>query len=314
MLLSLTVKELNQVLEKKLRTSWEYFSKAILYKKDGLDEFESWLCNDGWSEAFTSKEYNKKYRPVIIIQSFREVRSLMIKQQLYLIRKKQIDALFHKVLQAIAPSTIEQLLKENSSWSSLLKQGIAGVNKEFSVTLPISIIQDFEPDLDNNVWLSQWLVKPHFQKYKLFIENLTDEMTKQKMIETCIAMLKKQTHHHHSKRVFFQIVSYHKKYDVGMNQLYLTIDPLHLSEEEEVFINDLIAAQHPKITSLLHQFIERLVEKKSRTHYLKAINYLTMLEKLYITKEPFFQEYLTLLMKKYSRYTSFTKELSNVTK
>ncbi|MBU9721836.1 MULTISPECIES: hypothetical protein [Bacillaceae] len=306
---SLSANELYIYINEKLSKELTLYSQIIFFEENGLLTFSNWLNGQGWNrELKLSAKKANKYEPVIKLLCLREIRSLLIKKQLYTLRKKQLGKLVQETLASSQSESFKIVFNENSTWSELLDQCCNMIIAEFNIEVPSKLCNDEDPESIKG-WLNRWLTSPHFQKYKYFIESIDDDKEKNKAIDLAISMLKRQLHQDHVKRVYYSIIMYHQRLEEGITELRSISDPLHLSEEEYKFLTLLIKIKHTETPSILHQVIERLIVRKTRSHYVQAVAYINILRRFYDGNSSQFQEYLIILKNKFSRYSSFIKEL-----
>lgn len=87
--------------------------------------------------------------------------------------------------------------------------------------------------------------------------------------------------------------------------------PLQLSDEKKQFLQTLEQEKGEVLIPLYHQFIVRLIEKKSRQHYEEAVKYMKRLENLYKKENQLhvFQNYLIKMKEKYKTYRALLQEM-----
>ncbi|MDQ0257994.1 hypothetical protein J2S74_005457 [Evansella vedderi] len=310
-----TSNEIEQLLRDYLESEWNHFGEIIFSHSDGVGLFSQWIHSQRWIDSLPiSPKESRKYAPAIICYSFREIRSRMIEKGLFMLRKKKLEMLLQSTLSSFPLEVYDSLLNENTGWSRLFTTTINAMEREFSITLPsIKANKSSHKAISSQDWLNSWLVRPHFPKYKHYYESIGDK-GEQKFLETKAKnKLRVQAHHPHVKRVYFSLLAYHQCYEEGMDELFRSVsDPLHLTPEEKQFLDRLLQYHHPRLRSLLHHFIERLVERKTKQHYKEAIKYIIMLEEIYKREHLVerFHTYVKILKKRYERFSSFQKELA----
>ncbi|TMW71496.1 hypothetical protein [Alteribacter natronophilus] len=159
-------------------------------------------------------------------------------------------------------------------------------------------------------WLQSWFSRPHAASYKkkcLEIPQKDRNALQERVLDT----LSQFRHHPGTRRVWFQLLLFHERYEDGLASLLADEpDPLKCSADEKA----LIAASVADETAIpfLHQWTERLIEKRTAAHYKEAGNCLSLLEQAYRNhgRKSRFHEWLEILHRRYARFTAFRKELT----
>ncbi|WP_026690305.1 hypothetical protein [Alteribacter aurantiacus] len=159
-------------------------------------------------------------------------------------------------------------------------------------------------------WIDTWNTAPHAEKYKAYYRSLTNTEFQYHASKEALETLRDHRLHPGTKRVYFELLAFHEKWEQGLRDLLADEkDPLVSTPEQRSFIKG--SLRHPVSFSFLHQWIERLIEKRTRPHYQEAIHFLLVLKDAYNEQgnEDRFKIWLNVLRKKYTSYHAFRKEL-----
>lgn len=166
-------------------------------------------------------------------------------------------------------------------------------------------------ELLSDVW-DRWLMAPSFQRFSALTahENPTK---KAQILEYVLPKLKNQLHQSQSVQVYIKLLMEAQLFEKAA-EFFLMYErnPLRLQDDKKQLLDEM-KVKAPKLTMpVLHQFVVRLVEKKSRAHYEKAASYVKELKQLYIEENSLdrFQEYMRLMKSEYKTYRAFIKELN----
>lgn len=185
-----------------------------------------------------------------------------------------------------------------------------------SVFMPYTKLNDQAENVESiEAWARMWLTRPHFTKYKAYFNQLSTIQTKQSLKHIVMTELVQQQHHPPTRRTLFQILGFHKEFETALTLWKQTHNELFPMSFEEKQLLDTIAEEE---TELIIPFyihgIEQLIEKKSSSTYKLAFSLLSELYHymLKLKKEEQFTLFITLLSKKYKRYTAFHEELTSL--
>ncbi|ADU31205.1 hypothetical protein [Evansella cellulosilytica] len=297
--------ELCNYLYNQLHVEWENYAKIIFHQKQGTALFYKWLKNIS-EEHIKVIDLENEHYIVIILYSYLQVRLNMIDSGLFSLRKRKMDELLQQLLDEILP-TIKASAMKNEPFFELLNDTLNNLAVHHHYKDRNSVTQTMED------WLKDWIVRPHFPKYKTYYTTLDDE-SQEKLAHLASNKLFKQVHHPHVRRVYFRLLYFHSHLSDGYEELFrATSDPLMLTPEEKDFLQLLEEKMEEYYLSLVHHFIERLIEKRTRKHYHEAIMYIEKLRLIYSQQqnEVYFETFISLLQDKYERFTSFQKELTS---
>ncbi|WP_416151295.1 hypothetical protein ACM26V_10100 [Salipaludibacillus sp. HK11] len=249
-----------------------------------------------------------QWKLIIILLLFNKLRNQLVIKGHYSFRKKEIENLLYDMLKQCPQGTLTSI-HENDTFHELITKA----EQDFSHLKQLKQIDLNLPDTrSNDAWLNQWLTRPHFSKYKNYYYQLSSELEKEKVQNQVIENLFQLQAHPPTRRTFFQIIAFHKSFEHAINAwLYYPQDPLTLSREEQDVIKTIAEERSDLAIPLYMQWIEVLIEKKTSSHYQKAIFLIKELNKLMkqTGRQEEFTSFLLLLKKKYRRYVAFYEEL-----
>ncbi|RNA70077.1 hypothetical protein [Alteribacter keqinensis] len=159
-------------------------------------------------------------------------------------------------------------------------------------------------------WLTAWKTRPHAEKYKQFYHSIQNSEDQAHLKKHALGELRPHRLHPGVKRVYFALLAFHEEWDIGLTHLLADdSDPLACIPEQLTFIKKSLPS--PAVVAFLHQWIERLIEKRTGSHYKEAVRYVAILQDLYEKsgRAGRFDEWLVILRTRYSGYTAFRKEL-----
>ncbi|MGJ9382548.1 hypothetical protein [Salipaludibacillus sp. CF4.18] len=175
-------------------------------------------------------------------------------------------------------------------------------------------IPSFTFDIKNDieVWLSNWMIRPHFAMYKDYYEHIEYKEAKFFLVDRVIEELQKQIAHRPVRRTLFQLLSYHHRYEQGIELWSLSpCDPSMLSMEEQQFFKLIRKNNSHLAIPLYMHWIERLIEKKTKKHYESSVVLLKDLQAILgdLDCPEQFQLFLFVLQKRYKGFAALQKEL-----
>ncbi|SDZ02155.1 hypothetical protein SAMN05421736_105112 [Evansella caseinilytica] len=295
-----------------LTSDWENFAKIVSFHQNGIEQLEQWLLRKRWRESLAvSEEEAAVFAPFVVMLSFQEIRKKTIATRFFSLRKAKLEAALQRIINDFPPAPFD-IIRKDRNLAPLFRQLSEAMKKEFHFIFPQQEETADEAERENDQeWLSKWAVRPHFPVYLRYYENIENKQLKSNFQKLAADMLKKQSHHPHVRRVYYRLLDYHRNYEEGIEALFHSIDdPLSLTPEEKQFIKKARDNGSYDIRVLIHHFIERFIERKTKRHYSEAINYIQLLQQDYAKDdEGYFAAYLAALQQKYSRLASFQKEL-----
>ncbi|WP_096189434.1 hypothetical protein [Evansella halocellulosilytica] len=305
--------QLKTLLQNEFSDKWSYLAHNLSFQKNGLNSFRTWCESQSWGAQLSlSKEETNDIFPLFLLYSFIQIRHRMISLGTYSFRKKSIEPY---IVKSMNESNHSFLLHTYSNWTKLLLEDKNTV-KQFCPQLFNLKETRNDDELKTKTavdeWLLHWVSRPHIEKYINQYEKTKNEQLRVHFKNQAILILKERIFLESTRRVFIQLLAYHKCSYESINYFLLHVhDPLKLCIHGEQLLS-FIKSEHPESTvKVLIQFIERLVEHKTRSHYTKAIEYLNELQQLFQTlgKSEQFYSVINLLKGRYSRYHSLQKEL-----
>ncbi|MDT8859599.1 hypothetical protein N0O92_05080 [Alkalihalobacillus sp. MEB130] len=192
--------------------------------------------------------------------------------------------------------------KKNSHYGSLQKYV-----DEMNSVLPVS---SKEQEL---IW-ERWLLSPNFERFQTYSKHLSLEQ-QEDLLDRLLPELEQRLHQLEAAKTYEKLLLHYKKYEVAVRYLLKhERDPLRLREEKVQLLQAIQSHDIALARPVYHQFIVRLVEKKSRIYYEQAASYLKELQSLYVEEEDqiLFASYVKRLKKMYRTYRAFVEEMKRI--
>lgn len=164
-----------------------------------------------------------------------------------------------------------------------------------------------------HVWQA-WLQNPTFEGYKNIQATFSAE-EKNTSLNYILNILQQNLLFPPIQQTYVKILSYERRYEeIARYMLTYERQPLLLSEEKKACLQAMEKHTPQLLLPVYHQFVVRLIERKTRSHYEEAIRYMKKLQKLYnvLNKHDVFLQYLHQLKKKYQSYRALIQELKNI--
>ncbi|MCR6111425.1 hypothetical protein HXA35_13835 [Bacillus sp. A301a_S52] len=248
---------------------------------------------------------------LIVLKSFLELRSCLVKQGFYSFRKKETEDLLQLFFEQFNQDLLTNVIKSNE-YTAVIQEA----QRFFSTNIsPYTKLNENEESTESiEAWAKVWLIRPHFSKYKSYYEQLPTIQLQHLLKNFVIKDLVQQHHHPPTRRTLFKILGFHKEFKTALTiwkHSHDEIFPMNLEERQLV---DIIGEEETRlIFPYYFHWIEQLIEKKTSSSYKLAI---TLLSELYhhalkLKKQDQFTLFMTFLCKKYKRYTAFYKELTS---
>lgn len=253
-----------------------------------------------------------QWQMIMMILIFRELRNRMVERGFYSFHRRAVEKLFIDMIQLFPLDTIYSMY-QNESLQSILEQ----TEQDFSSIKQLKLFQVNVPDKskDHDLWIKQWLTRPHFSKYKQYYNELSSLIEKNHLQEIVIQKLFQLQAHPPTRRTLYQIIEFHDDFIQGIaGWLHYPQDPLNLSREEQQLFSRICQEREDLAIPLYMQWAERLIEKKTSQHYKKAISLLIELKTVltFAGNEKEFQQFIAILKKRFKGYAAFYEELKDL--
>lgn len=163
------------------------------------------------------------------------------------------------------------------------------------------------------VW-NEWLTEPRFSTYKNKIGKVKKD-EKEDVLTYILPKIEKQLLRLPTEATYFQIVRIEKQFDRGMNVLLkYKKDPTALTPEIEHFLAEVTKQNAELLLPFYHQVVDRLVNKKSRIHYVDAVYYIKQLKLIYqkMNNTNLYNQFIFGLKQRYKSYRAFIQELNSI--
>ncbi|ERN52713.1 hypothetical protein M3689_01940 [Alkalihalophilus marmarensis] len=165
----------------------------------------------------------------------------------------------------------------------------------------------------STVW-RRWLLSPSFTRFQSLFVHVPEE-DQETLLYELLAELKKSLHQTETTLTYLRILREYKMFNEAASYfLIFEHDPLRLHQEKKDLLKD-IELSYPQLAKPIHhQFIVRLVEKKSRVHYEAAVSSIKLLQKIYerLEENEQFYHYIAKMRKQYRTYRAFVEELKKI--
>ncbi|MED3645341.1 SWIM zinc finger family protein [Halalkalibacterium halodurans] len=162
----------------------------------------------------------------------------------------------------------------------------------------------------SNVW-ARWLQQPSYQRLLSLTKNWSKEK-RSALIQELLPALKNQLEQMPSRIAYIKLLTLEKRAEEGANYLlqYET-EPFRLRPEVNELLQMIQCENRELLFPVYHQFVLRLIEKKSRPHYEEAVHFLKILHCLYKETEDKerFHQYIRRLKYTYKSYRALLEEL-----
>jgi len=178
---------------------------------------------------------------------------------------------------------------------------------EMNTVIPISTKEQ------NSIW-NRWLLSPNYQRFLTYSKHLTSSQQNE-LIERLLPELELRLHQTEAAKTYEKILLAYGKFELAASYfLKYERDPTRLRDEKQELLTALKKHRPDLARPIYHQFIVRLVEKKSRIHYEQAASYIKELKSLYQNEkdQAIFAIYLSKLKKMYRTYRAFVEELKRI--
>lgn len=159
-----------------------------------------------------------------------------------------------------------------------------------------------------------WLQNPTFERYKI-IQASCSSKERQNNLAYLLPILKKHLYSTQVQRIYLNILYYEKLYEPIIEyMLHFEHQPLALTDEKKTILTNIEKENMRLLLPVYHQFIVRLIEKKTKRHYTAAISYMKKLRKIYqqLNEQRLFEKYLEQMQQKYKSYRALIQEMKKL--
>ncbi|UOE93218.1 hypothetical protein [Alkalihalobacillus sp. LMS39] len=168
-------------------------------------------------------------------------------------------------------------------------------------------------DISDVIW-GKWLQQPSLQKYKLLKQQYGLGPNEERL-PSLLRSLKQQLHNPTTERLLLQLLLVEEQIDEAVEYfLMFEKSPLQLNDEKKQLLAMIQTRQPKAAIPIYHQFIVRLVERKTRQHYEEAVVYMKQLQSIYKTIGEIdqFYEYIRQLKQLYKTYRALIQEMKTI--
>ncbi|WP_100373552.1 hypothetical protein [Bacillus sp. FJAT-45037] len=163
------------------------------------------------------------------------------------------------------------------------------------------------------VW-KRWLLQPSFQRFLSLLTHVpADE--RDALVDQLLHELKQSLHQTETVITYIRMLKEYEKYEEASAFFLIhEHDPLRLHQEKKDLLKRIEQHKPSLAKPIHHQFVIRLVEKKSRVHYEAAVGSIRTLQELYLKTDErtLFFHYLARMKKQYRTYRAFVEELKTI--
>ncbi|MFB4210824.1 hypothetical protein ACE1TH_02770 [Shouchella sp. JSM 1781072] len=157
----------------------------------------------------------------------------------------------------------------------------------------------------------RWLKAPSFKRFQTLMSHYSEQQ-KELVLDYLLPPLERRLFSEANKLVYAQILIQYPDYD-RTQQYFLQheTNPLDLHEQKQQLLEQLVQERPALSLPVVHQFIIRLAEKRTRKYYVEAAEYVEKLASIYkrMNKTERYQQYKQALYKRYQSYRAFIEEL-----
>lgn len=157
----------------------------------------------------------------------------------------------------------------------------------------------------------RWLHAPSIKRFNSLIAPLSSDQV-EAVLSYILPKLADLLHTDAAKLAYVQLLHQYSYY-VEARDYFLTAEPNPISmQEPKIRLLKTLAQQEPTLAlPVYHQFIVRLVEKRSRKHYVEAADYTMELKSIYsaLGQQDIYVYFTQELKRSYKSYRAFIEEL-----
>lgn len=232
----------------------------------------------------------------------------------------------HVILKRRSPHNEEdvlahfELLKERERWMTIKHWGESLFPAKHRVGAILQpIFDEMTAALATNereqkdIW-ERWLQFPSFSRFLTYTKYMQKE-EKEKLFFRLLPHLEEMLHVKEAETSYVKLLLHFHQYERVADYFALYVhDPSRLRPEQQEWLSTLQTEQPELAIRVYHQFVIRLVVKKTRAHYKEAVSYLQRLQKLYEKTEQLdrFFDFIHKLKRHYRTYRAFVEELKRV--
>ncbi|WP_078555298.1 hypothetical protein [Bacillus alkalicellulosilyticus] len=209
------------------------------------------------------------------------------------------------------------LLQEREEWD-MLKSWLSYFKSNWKNDPIVERIYDQmvlhlnEKPKDHFVIWEKWLKTPSFKSY---LANKQKYQIAESDISHILSILHGDLFNPAIERLYLQILNEEKRITEAVS-FFLLVEknPLQLAEEKVNLLSLINKEQPEKLIAIYHQFVIRLVEKKTRQHYEEAVVFIGKLQRLYkkLDKQSEFSSYIQKLKQHYRTYRALIQEMKSL--
>ncbi|MBU8908360.1 SWIM zinc finger family protein [Desertibacillus haloalkaliphilus] len=158
-----------------------------------------------------------------------------------------------------------------------------------------------------------WLQSPSYSTYLQRMKDFADY--KEEALDYILPRLEEQLYVPKIEQLYYKILLNEGQTKKAIARLLTNeTEPSLLSDEKKQVINYAKKSAPEQLLPLYHQFIVRLIEKKSRSHYEQAVSHMKELQLIYeqLGLSDRFHSYISQLRTKYKTYRALLQEMKKI--
>lgn len=226
----------------------------------------------------------------------------------------------HVILQKQAPYAGEQLrfhfqlFKERERWETM-KHWVDTLLSDDGTTALAPFIDEMNAVLAKDerhrqqIW-ERWLYNPSFSRFLTLTRDL-DEGERLRVFLNLQEKLEERLHDNKTKTTYVQLLVHFRQFERLTD--FFTLYEYDDAKYREA-LNTLQKEAPDYLKRVYHQWIVRLIAKKTRLHYREAVDFIQKLKTLYdrTDESDRFRQYVAQLQRHYRTYRAFLEELKRV--
>ncbi|WP_209121858.1 hypothetical protein [Alkalihalobacillus sp. BA299] len=177
-----------------------------------------------------------------------------------------------------------------------------------------SLLKDKKNSFDFTNHLAKWLNRPTLQSY-IKLSKSIEGKDRSLLFKKVKENLGEQLSYPTIQKLYIEIILYEQKWEEAI-YYFLNEEPhpFQLSDEKQQLLEQLEKQLPERTIPIYHQFIVRLVEKKMRSHYSDAVQFMKKLKLLYERTNQLerFYEFISMFNQTYKTYRALIQEMKTI--
>ncbi len=163
------------------------------------------------------------------------------------------------------------------------------------------------------IW-NRWLLAPSYNRFRSLTRHL-EQQEVENIVDELLPKMRERFHQIETVSTYMKLLHSFRRFDEASRYfLQHERDPFRLRPEKTDMLDLLFKERPDLIKPIYHQFVVRLVEKKSRAHYEHAVHFIKFLKRIYENnnERDLFLAYVKRMKKTYRTYRAFVEELKTI--